>query len=56
MESGTTSSSEPCRTRTYRELPDEELEGLLNPGATLADIKGMWRGRSLDPSIDRWTL
>ena len=41
---------------TYRDLPDEELEGLLNPGATLADIKGMWRGRSLDPSIDRWTL
>ena len=41
---------------TYRDLPDEDLEGLLNPGATLADIKGMWRGRSLDPSIDRWTL
>ena len=40
----------------YRELTEEELEGLLNPGATLADIKGMWRERSLDPSIDRWTL
>ena len=40
----------------YRDLPDDQLEGLLNPGATLADIKGMWRDRSLDPSIDRWTL
>jgi UDP-N-acetyl-D-glucosamine/UDP-N-acetyl-D-galactosamine dehydrogenase len=40
----------------YRDLPNEELEALLSPGATLADIKGMWRDRSLDPSIDRWTL
>jgi UDP-N-acetyl-D-glucosamine/UDP-N-acetyl-D-galactosamine dehydrogenase len=40
----------------YRNLADDQLEGLLNPGATLADIKGMWRARSLDPSIDRWTL
>ena len=40
----------------YRNLPDDQLESLLNPGATPADIKGMWRDRVLDPSIDRWTL
>jgi UDP-N-acetyl-D-galactosamine dehydrogenase len=40
----------------YRELSDAQLEGLVAPGGTLADLKGMWRGRSLDPSLDRWTL
>jgi UDP-N-acetyl-D-galactosamine dehydrogenase len=41
---------------TYRELSDEELADLLNPGGTLADIKGVWRDRKLDPAIDRWSL
>jgi UDP-N-acetyl-D-glucosamine/UDP-N-acetyl-D-galactosamine dehydrogenase len=40
----------------YRELADDRLAGLLAPGGTLADLKGMWRERNLDPSMDRWTL
>ncbi len=40
----------------YRDLSVAELEALLKPGAILADIKGMWRDRALDPSIGRWTL
>jgi UDP-N-acetyl-D-galactosamine dehydrogenase len=40
----------------YRDLPDDRLAALVAPGGTLADLKGMWRDRSLDASIDRWTL
>jgi UDP-N-acetyl-D-galactosamine dehydrogenase len=40
----------------YRQLPDRQLAALVAPGGTLADIKGMWRSRQLDPVIDRWTL
>ena len=42
--------------RDYRELPDERLAAMVAPGGTLADLKGMWRGRKLDPSLDRWAL
>ena len=42
--------------RAYRELEDDRLSALVAPGGTLADLKGMWRGRELDPSLDRWTL
>nr|NUR36788.1 nucleotide sugar dehydrogenase [Sphingomonas sp.] len=42
--------------RDYRELPDDELISLVAPGGTLADLKGMWRDRQLDPALDRWTL
>src|SRR4051794_32167884 len=42
--------------RDYRELPDDRIEALVAPDGTLADLKGMWRERSLDPAIDRWTL
>jgi UDP-N-acetyl-D-galactosamine dehydrogenase len=42
--------------QAYRHLSDEHLSALLNPGGTLADIKGIWRNRKLDPSIDRWSL
>src|SRR5574338_250111 len=42
--------------RQYRELPDASLAAMVAPGGTLADLKGMWRGRELDPAIDRWTL
>jgi len=42
--------------RAYRELADERLAALVAPGGTLADLKGMWRGRALDPGLDRWTL
>ena len=40
----------------YRELSDDRLQALVAPGGTLADLKGMWRERSLDPAVDRWTL
>jgi len=40
----------------YRELDEEQLSGLVAEGGTLADLKGMWRGRALQPGIDRWTL
>ena len=42
--------------RAYRELSDGQLIQLVAPGGTLADLKGMWRGRLLDGSLDRWTL
>ena len=40
----------------YRELPDSRIAALVSEGGTLADLKGMWRDRKLDPAIDRWTL
>src|SRR3954447_8128584 len=42
--------------RAYRELSDDRLVALVAPGGTLADLKGMWRGRQLDPAIDQWNL
>jgi UDP-N-acetyl-D-galactosamine dehydrogenase len=42
--------------RQYRELPDNRLAAMVAEGGTLADLKGMWRERQLDPAIDRWTL
>jgi UDP-N-acetyl-D-galactosamine dehydrogenase len=42
--------------RQYAELGDDALVKLVAPGGTLADLKGMWRNRTLDPSLDRWTL
>ena len=42
--------------RAYRDLPDDRLAALVAPEGTLADLKGMWRGRALDPGLDRWTL
>jgi len=42
--------------RTYRDLPDDRLAALVGPGGTLADLKGMWRDRSLSPELDRWSL
>jgi UDP-N-acetyl-D-galactosamine dehydrogenase len=40
----------------YRQLTDDQIAGLLAPQGTLADLKGMWRDRLLDPALDRWTL
>ena len=40
----------------YRRFPDEMLESLVAPSGTLADLKGIWRDRALDPALDRWTL
>ncbi len=42
--------------RAYRELSDDQLIQLVAPGGTLADLKGMWRHRTLDRGLDRWTL
>ncbi len=40
----------------YRGLARERLEAMVDRGGTLADLKGMWRDRELDPAIDRWSL
>ena len=40
----------------YRALDDAQLAGLVSKGGTLADLKGIWRTRALDASIDRWAL
>jgi UDP-N-acetyl-D-galactosamine dehydrogenase len=42
--------------RDYRELPDERIEAMVAPGGTLADLKDMWRDRTLNSAIDRWAL
>ncbi|MFL6859576.1 MAG: nucleotide sugar dehydrogenase [Sphingomicrobium sp.] len=42
--------------REYRELTDERIAAMVAPGGTLADLKGMWRDRTLSPEIDRWSL
>ena len=42
--------------RDYRALAAHAVEALVAPGGTLADLKGIWRGHSLDPAIDRWAL
>jgi UDP-N-acetyl-D-galactosamine dehydrogenase len=42
--------------RSYRELADAQLTAMVARGGTLADLKGMWRDRQLDPNLDRWTL
>ena len=42
--------------RDYRDIADDQLAQLVAPGGTLADLKGMWRARKLDPALDRWTL
>jgi UDP-N-acetyl-D-galactosamine dehydrogenase len=42
--------------RDYRDLGDDRLTAMVAPGGTLADLKGMWRDRRLDPALDRWTL
>jgi UDP-N-acetyl-D-galactosamine dehydrogenase len=42
--------------KDYRQLPDAQIEAMVAPDGTLADLKGMWRDRTLDPAIDRWSL
>jgi UDP-N-acetyl-D-galactosamine dehydrogenase len=41
---------------SFRELNEDQLRGLLAPGATLADLKGIWRGRDWASPPDLWTL
>jgi UDP-N-acetyl-D-glucosamine/UDP-N-acetyl-D-galactosamine dehydrogenase len=40
----------------YRKLTAKQLGAMLNSGGTLADIKGIWRGLELEPSIQRCSL
>jgi UDP-N-acetyl-D-galactosamine dehydrogenase len=40
----------------YRDMPAAELEALVADGGMLADLKGMWRDRSLSPTLERWSL
>jgi UDP-N-acetyl-D-galactosamine dehydrogenase len=40
----------------YRGLSSEDLEKMVDRGGTLADLKGMWRDRQLNPAIGRWSL
>jgi len=42
--------------RAYVALADAALAGLLNPGGLLADLRNIYAGRALPPSIARWTL
>ncbi len=40
----------------YSNMDAKAIEALLNPGGLVADIKGVWREKSLDPSFKRWSL
>lgn len=40
----------------YRHMGSKDIEALVAPGGTLADLKGLWRSLALDPEIDRWSL
>ena len=40
----------------YRALGPDALAALVAEGGTLADLKGIWRGRDLPATIDRWAL
>ena len=40
----------------YRALDADSVRGLVAAGGTLADLKGMWRDRAFDSSVDRWSL
>ena len=40
----------------YRGLSSEDLEMMVDSSGTLADLKGMWRDRQLNPAINRWSL
>ena len=42
--------------RDYRELEPKRIAALVAPGGTLADLKGMWRGKQFAPGLDRWQL
>ncbi len=40
----------------YATFTARRLEALVKPRGLVADVKGMWRGLSLNPSIRRWEL
>lgn len=41
---------------TYRALDDAALSRLVAPGGLIADLKGLWRGRSLPAGLQYWSL
>jgi len=40
----------------YRSMAAEEIQRLVRPGGSVADLKAIWRRLELDPSILRWSL
>jgi UDP-N-acetyl-D-glucosamine/UDP-N-acetyl-D-galactosamine dehydrogenase len=40
----------------YKRLGKTEIEALVAPGGTLADLKGIWRFLDVSSSVDRWSL
>lgn len=42
--------------QAYRDLDDATLARMLRGGGLVADIKGMWRGRTLPAGLQYWTL
>jgi UDP-N-acetyl-D-galactosamine dehydrogenase len=40
----------------YRALDDAALSRLVAPGGLIADLKGLWRGRSLPAGLQYWSL
>jgi UDP-N-acetyl-D-galactosamine dehydrogenase len=42
--------------RSYKDLDDDAIKGLVAGDGLLADLKGIWRDRALPEQIERWTL
>jgi len=42
--------------KEYRDMDAEAIGALLNEGGRVADLKGVWAGVELAPSVGRWTL
>ena len=42
--------------RQYKDFDIAMVEGLVAAGGLLADLKGVWRGKEVSPSVARWTL
>jgi UDP-N-acetyl-D-galactosamine dehydrogenase len=42
--------------RSYKDLSDDAIKGLVAGDGLLADLKGIWRDRALPAQIERWTL
>lgn len=40
----------------YRMMDAHQVETLVAPEGTLADLTGIWRRQQIDPAVDRWTL
>ena len=41
---------------SYRDLADREIESLVAADGFLADLRGIWRGRALRHTIERWSF